>query len=43
MTIVLCLDKNGGRSFNNRRQSRDRKLIDDLCDLAGEREIYMSP
>ena len=43
MTIVLCLDKNGGRSFNNRRQSRDRKLIDDLCDLAGEREIYIAP
>lgn len=30
MTIILCLDDKNGLSFNNRRQSRDRILIEDI-------------
>lgn len=30
MTIILCLDDKNGLSFNNRRQSRDRILIEDV-------------
>lgn len=28
MTIILCMDDKNGISFNNRRQSRDKILID---------------
>lgn len=42
MTVCICLDKNGGRLFNRRRQSRDRRLIDDLCVFAGEAPIFAS-
>lgn len=27
MTIIVCIDDNGGLLFNNRRQSRDRLVI----------------
>ena len=30
MTIILCLDDKNGLSFNNRRQSRDKTLIEDI-------------
>ncbi len=30
-TVILCLCDRGGMTFNKRRQSRDRLLIDDLC------------
>lgn len=31
MKIILCVDDKMGLSFNNRRQSRDKFLIDYLC------------
>lgn len=38
MKIILCLDDNNGMLFNNRRQSRDSVLTDDIFnDLKGER------
>ncbi len=38
MRIIICLDDNNGMLFNNRRQSRDRVLLDDIFhDLKGER------
>ncbi|MBR6772239.1 MAG: ribonuclease Z [Clostridia bacterium] len=43
MVIVICADKNGGILFNNRRQSRDSKLIEDLAAFAGNRKILASP
>ena len=30
MTIILCLDDKNGLSFNNRRQNRDRIVIEDI-------------
>lgn len=30
MKIILCVDDNMGMLFNNRRQSRDRKVIEDI-------------
>lgn len=30
MTIILCMDDKNGISFNNRRQSRDKILIEDV-------------
>lgn len=43
MTIVICADKNGGTLFNNRRQSRDSKLIEDLALFAENKTIFTSP
>jgi len=43
MKIIACLDERRGMMFNNRRQSRDRVLIEDVVrDLNGER-LYMAP
>ena len=35
ITVAICLDKEAGMLFNNRRQSRDRILLSDLFDTAG--------
>lgn len=32
ITVAVCLDDEGGMTFFGRRQSRDRVLIDELCD-----------
>lgn len=30
MNIIICIEKNKGISFNNRRLSKDKKIIDDI-------------
>lgn len=35
MTVFVCIDKNGGMSFNGRRQSRDRAVISDIMEMTG--------
>ena len=42
MNIIVCLDNNGGTVFNNRRQSRDRVLIDRIIALSTGRLLRMS-
>ena len=41
ITVVLCLDDNGGMTFFGKRQSRDRVLISELCDST-EGKIYVN-
>ena len=41
MKIIVCLDDNGGMTFNHRRQSRDRALIDDIIATVGDAELYI--
>lgn len=41
MYIVVCLDTVGGILFNNRRQSRDSAIVNDIVNMAGEK-LYMS-
>ena len=41
MKIIVCLDDNGGMMFNNRRQSRDRKVISDIISTANGEKIYI--
>lgn len=37
MNVILCLDDNKGLLFNNRRQSRDKAVLDDIFNgLNGE-------
>lgn len=33
MNIIVCLDDNQGMLFNKRRQSRDRKVLEDIFSL----------
>ena len=43
MTIIVCLDKNGGQMFNRRRQSRDSAVTADICRIVGKRCLFCSP
>lgn len=42
MKLIVCIDKFNGTMFNKRRQSRDANLIDDLIELIGSSELYIS-
>ena len=43
MTIAVCVDDRGGMLFNGRRLSRDRGLIADLLELAGDAPVRAAP
>lgn len=43
MVLVVCIDDNGGMSFNRRRQSRDRALIDRLLLEKADAPLYCEP
>lgn len=43
MKLIVCLDERGGMSFNHRRQSRDRLLIDNLLAMVGEEKLWVAP
>ncbi len=41
MEIIICLDDNNGMLFNNRRQSRDSKVLEDIKNsLKGNLTIF---
>ena len=42
MTLIICLDKNNGFSFNNRRQSRDSKVVERICNLSQCSKLHIS-
>ena len=42
LTVAITVDERMGIAFNNRRQSRDKALIEDLC-RSTKKEIYVSP
>lgn len=42
MKLVVCLDDRRGMMFNDRRQSRDRLLIDDLERLVKDTPVYLT-
>ena len=33
MKIIVCLDDNNGMLFNNRRQSRDKTVVEDIISV----------
>ena len=41
MTIIVCIDDNGGMMFNNRRQSRDRVLTEKIINIANGHKLYI--
>ena len=42
MTLFICLDKNNGISFNNRRQSRDIAVVSRMCERAKNSILHIS-
>lgn len=43
MKLIVCLDERKGMMFNNRRQSRDRVLIDDMIEMVNGDKLYIAP
>ena len=41
MTVFVCLDDNNGMLFNNRRQSRDSRVIEQIKAISMGRTLYM--
>lgn len=41
MTVFVCLDDNNGMMFNNRRQSRDSRVIEQIKAISMGRKLYM--
>ena len=42
MTVFICIDDRGGMMFNKRRQSRDRRVIEDVVRTADDGAIYIT-
>ena len=43
MKIIVCLDDALGMLFNSRRQSRDRRVLDDVAELTRGKGLYIAP
>ena len=43
MKLIVCLDDKNGMMFNDRRQSRDRLLIENLEQYVGGETLYLMP
>jgi len=42
LNVIVCLDDNNGLLFNNRRQSRDKKVLDDIFSLVGDKKLFIA-
>ncbi|MBO5908379.1 MAG: ribonuclease Z [Clostridia bacterium] len=42
MTVFVCIDDNGGLTFNGRRQSRDSALIKDVATHTDDGVLYIN-
>ena len=42
MKIIICTDLNNGMLFNNRRQSKDKKLINHICNLINNEKLWIT-
>ncbi len=43
MKVIVCVDDNNGMMFNNRRQSRDRILIEDVLSSIKGGRLFIAP
>ena len=41
MNIIVCVDDDNGMMFNNRRQSRDRVVIEDIVNTVKNNTLYV--
>ena len=42
MKLIVCIDDKNGMLFNDRRQSRDRVLIENMLDLCKGEALYIN-
>ena len=42
MKLIVCIDDNGGMMFNNRRQSRDRRVVADILEMTDGHRLYIN-
>ncbi len=42
MKLIVCLDDSNGMMFNNRRQSRDRVLVENVLELCKGEKLYIT-
>lgn len=42
MKVFICLDDNNGMMFNNRRQSRDEKVVKDIIKMVDGHSLWMN-
>lgn len=42
MIVILCLDDKKGMMFNNRRQSKDKFVIQDILKLVDGKKLFIS-
>ena len=42
MIAILCIDSQNGLMFNHRRQSRDRRVLEDVQQLCAEKPLMMN-
>lgn len=42
MIVILCLDDKNGMMFNNRRQSKDKFVIQDILKLVDGKKLFIS-
>ena len=42
MNFIVCVDQNNGRMFHERRQSRDRNVINDILQYIGNAKLWMN-
>lgn len=43
MTLILCVDDQGGLAFHNRRQSQDRAVRTDMLELCKDHALCVTP
>ncbi len=41
MIVIVCIDDNGGMMFNNRRQSKDKKLTEKIIEITKGSKLWL--
>ena len=41
MKVFVCVDDNDGMLFNNRRQSRDQKVVEKIREIVGKEKLWI--
>lgn len=42
MILIVCIDEKNGMLFNNRRQSKDRNLIEHILNKIGSKKLWLT-
>lgn len=42
MVLIVCIDKNNGMLFNNRRQSKDKVVTQHIIELVSNKKLWIS-